>query len=197
VLAGVNSKTVAFVAFMGALGNILFGLSNYLGPIVPGVSIDLSHIPTFIAAIYGGPIVGLITGLIVGLFPGIQYGPMSPSGSWLALIALPVGKSLTGFTAGLLYRTLDVDRRNYKSLLTVPLVLSSYVPECLFTVFYFVVLSPYLVGSGGIGILAFVLPKAWAEIVFMSFFMAALIGNNGFSLFIANHFSNRRESPKS
>jgi riboflavin transporter FmnP len=192
VMAEVNSKTVTFVALMGALGNILFGLSNYLGPIVPGVSIDLSHIPTFIAALYGGPIVGLVTGFIVGLFPGIQYGPLSPFGSWVALIALPVGKSLTGFTAGLLCRILGVDRRNHKSLFTVPLILSSYVPECLFTIFYFVVLMPYLVGSGGIGILAFVLPKAWAEIAFMSIFMAALVGNNGFSLFIANHFSNQR-----
>ncbi len=192
-----NSKNIAFVALMGALGNILFGLSNYLGPIIPGVSIDLSHIPTFITAIYGGPIIGLFTGLIVGIFPGIQYGPLSPFGSWVALIGLPIGKSLTGLTSGLLYRILGMDRRSYKSLFTVPLVLASYIPECLFTIFYFVALLPYLVGSGGIGILTFVLPKAWAEIIFMSFFMAALVGNNGFNNFIANYFSGQKVSSKS
>jgi len=193
----VNSKSIAFVALMGALGNILFGLSNYLGPIVPGVSIDLSHIPTFITALYGGPVIGFFTGLIVGIFPGIQYGPLSPFGSWVALIGLPIGKSLTGLSSGLLYRILRMDRRNRKSLFTIPLVLASYIPECLFTVFYFVTLLPYLVGSGGIGMLTFVLPKAWAEIVFMSFFMAALVGNSGFNSFVANHFSGQKVSPKS
>ncbi|MCW4021162.1 MAG: hypothetical protein NWF14_08050 [Candidatus Bathyarchaeota archaeon] len=183
-----NSKTITFVSLMGALGNLLFALSNYLGPIVPGVSIDLSHIPTFIAALYGGPLTGSLTGLIVGIFPGIMYGPTSPSGSWLALIGLPLGKALTGLTAGLLQRTLSIDHKKYKSLFTLPLVLISYIPECLFTVFYFLVLWPIFVGLGGEFILIFVLPKAWAEIAFMSFFMAALVGNIGFNSFVANFF---------
>jgi len=186
-----DSKTIALVALMGALGNILFGLSNYLGPLVPGVSIDLSHIPTFIAALYGGPAVGFAAGLIVGIFPGIQYGPLSPFGSWIALIGLPVGKALTGLTSGLVYQVLEMDRRNRRSLLTVPLVLVSYVPEAIFTVFYFVTLLPFVVGRGGAGMLMFILPKAWAEITFMSFFMAALVGNQGFNSFVANHFGHK------
>lgn len=185
-----DSKQIAFVALMGALGNILFIISSYLGPIVPGISLDLSHIPTFIAAIYGGPLTGFLSGLLVGVFPGIRFGPLSPYGSWVALIALPVGKSLTGLTAGLLYKALKIgQKRANKSLLTIPLVLVSYVPECIFTIFYFVVLLPYIVGTGGFGILAFVLPKAWVEIIFMSFFMAALVGNSGFNSFIANFFA--------
>ncbi|HIE18266.1 TPA: hypothetical protein EYP75_00925 [Candidatus Bathyarchaeota archaeon] len=185
-----DSKQIAFVALMGALGNILFIISSYLGPIVPGVALDLSHIPTFIAAIYGGPLIGFLSGLLVGVFPGIRFGPLSPYGSWVALIALPVGKSLTGLTAGVLCKSFKIDQKKVnKSLLTVPLVLVSYVPECLFTIFYFVVLLPYIVGTGGFGILAFVLPKAWAEIIFMSFFMAALVGNSGFNAFIANFFA--------
>ena len=182
-----NSKHIAFVALMGALGNILFLISSLLMPIVPGVSLDRSHIPTFIAAIYGGPLVGFLTGLLIGILPGIQYGPLSPSGSWLALVALPIGKSLTGITAGMLCESFQInERRTNRSLLTIPLVLLSYVPECLFTIFYFTVLLPYVVGVGGPFLLAFILPKAWLEIAFMSFFMAALVGNNGFNSFIAN-----------
>jgi len=185
----VNSKTIAFIALMGALGNILFIISYHLGPIIPGaVTIDLSHVPTFIAAIYGGPLIGLLTSLIVGIFPGIYYGPFG-QGSWLGLIGLPVGKALAGLTAGLLYKALRVSQRDHKSLLTIPLVLISYIPECIFTVLYFILFLPYFIGSGGIGILIFVLPKAWAEIIFISFFMAALIGNNGFNSFIANFFA--------
>ena len=45
----------------------------------------------------------------------------------------------------------------------------------------------YFIGIGGAGILVFVLPKAWAEIVFTSFLMAALIGNQGFTNFIATY----------
>jgi len=191
-----KSKTIAFMAVMGALGNILFLISSYLGPITPGVALDLSLIPVLIAALYGGPFVGFVTGLFVGISPGIYFGPMG-HGSWLGLIGLPIGKALTGFTAGFLYKGLDVDHRHRKSILTVPLVLVSYIPECLFTVAYFVSLLPYFLGGGGIGILVFVLPKAWAEIIFMSFFMAALVGNHGFSTFIANFFISYKPELKS
>lgn len=182
-----NSKAIAFMALMGALGNILFLISFHLGPIAPGVALDLSLITTFIAAFYGGPLIGFLTGLFVGVFPGIYFGPLG-HGSWLGLIGLPIGKSLTGLTAGLLCKGFNVNQRRHNSILAVPLVLVSYVPECIFTVIYFVTLLPYFIGGGGPAILAFVLPKAWAEIVFMSFFMAALVGNRGFSSFIANFF---------
>ena len=179
-----RTKAIAFTSLMGALGNILFALSNYIGQIVPGVSIDLSHIPTFIAALYGGPLYGFLTGLLVGILPGIQYGPLSIHGSWAAIILLPLGKSLTGLTAGLLSRALRVNQGRGGSLIVVPLVLASYIPECLYTILYFLVLLPLLVGGGAASILVFVLPKAWAEIVFMSVFMAALKGNSGFSSFV-------------
>jgi riboflavin transporter FmnP len=191
-----DSKTIAFMAIMGALGNVLFMISFYLGPIAHGVALDLSLIPVFIVALYGGPAMGFLTGLFVGILPGVYFGPLG-TGSWLGLIGLPIGKSLTGFTAGLLYKILDVDQRHRKSILTVPLVLVSYIPEFIFTVAYFVSLLPFFIGSGGIGILAFVLPKAWAEIVFMSLLMAALVGNNGFSIFIANFFARYKTELKS
>lgn len=183
-----DSKTIAFLTIMGALGNVLFLISNYLGPISKGVALDFSHIATFISALYGGPLAGFVTGLFVGVLPGIFFGPLG-SGSWLGLIGLPIGKSLTGLTAGLFYKGLDMNSRNHRSILTIPLVLVSYVPECLFTIAYFANLLPYFIGGGGIGILVFVLPKAWAEIIFMSFLMGALVGNQGFSNFVNNFFT--------
>jgi len=184
-----KSKTIAFISLMGALGNILFALSNYVGQIIPGVSIDLSHIPTFIASLYGGPLLGFLTGLLVGILPGIQYGPLSPHGSWFTIILLPLGKSLTGLTAGLLSKALRINQSKHGSLIIVPLVLMSFIPECLYIILYFVALLPLLVGSGTASVLIFVLPKAWAEIVFMSVFMAALKGNSGFSNFVMSFIS--------
>ena len=186
-----DSKTIAFITMMGALGNVLFLISYYLGQLAPlpkGVALDLSLIPTFISALYGGPLAGFVTGLFVGVLPGIFFGPLG-SGSWLGLIALPVGKALTGLTAGLFYKGLDINDRSHRSILTIPLVLVSYIPECLFTAVYFANLLPYFIGGGGIGILIFVLPKAWAEIIFMSFLMGALVGNQGFSNFVNNFFA--------
>jgi riboflavin transporter FmnP len=192
-----SSKTIAFISLMGTLGNLLFVISNYLGQIVPGVSIDLSHIPTFIASLYGGPLLGFLTGMLVGILPGIQYGPLSPHGSWLTIMLLPIGKSLTGLTAGLICKALRVNRSDYRSLIIVPLVLASYIPECLYTIFYFTALLPLLVGGGAANILAFVLPKAWVEIFLMSIFMAALKGNKGFNSFVATLISDSSEVRKS
>jgi len=190
-----NSKGIAFMALMGALGNVLFLISYHIGPITPGVNLDLSHITVFIAALYGGPLVGFLTGLFAGIFPGIYFGPLG-LGSWLGLICLPIGKALTGFIAGLFYKGFDVGQRPRKSVLTVPLVLVSYVPECIYTIAYFVILLPILIGGGGVGILAFVLPKGWVEITFISFFMAALVGNHGFNTFISNFFASYKTKSK-
>jgi riboflavin transporter FmnP len=182
-----DAKKIAFISLMGALANVLFLISYHLGPITHGVALDLSLLTVFIAALYGGPALGLITGLFAGILPGIYFGPMGTS-SWLGLIGLPTGKALTGLTAGLLYKGLGVDKRDRKSVLTVPLILVSYIPEFIYTIVYFVSLLPYFIGGGGASILVFVLPKAWAEIIFMSFFMAALVGNHGFSNFITAFF---------
>jgi len=191
-----DPKKIAFISLMGALANILFLMSYHIGPITHGVALDLSLLTVFIAALYGGPAIGFITGLFAGIFPGIYFGPLG-TGSWLGLIGLPIGKSITGLTAGWLYKGLGVDQRPRKSVLTVPLILVSYIPECIYTIAYFVSLLPYFIGGGGIGILAFVLPKAWAEIIFMSFFMSALVGNHGFSTFITTFFAGYKTRSKS
>ena len=191
-----NPKKIAFMSLMGALANILFLISYHVGPITHGVSLDLSLLTVFIAALYGGPTIGFITGLFAGIFPGIYYGPLG-SGSWLGLIGLPIGKALTGLTAGLLYKGLSMDQRKQKSVLTVPLILVSYIPEFIYTIAYFATLLPYFIGGGGFSLLVFVLPKAWAEIIVMSFFMAALVGNRGFSTFITNFFLSHGTKSKS
>lgn len=191
-----DSKTIAFIAVMGALGNILFLFTYYVGPIIPGeVALDLALMPVFIAAFYGGPFLGFLTGLFAGILPGIYFGPLG-LGSWVGLICLPVGKALTGFIAGLLSKSLDLDRRSRKSILTIPLVLVSHIPECIFTIAYFVILLPNLIGGGGVGMLAFVLPKAWVEVVFISFFMAALVGNRGFSTFVSSFIASYKTGSK-
>jgi len=184
---------VSFVATMGALGNALFLISYYLGPITQGVALDFSLVAVVIAAVYGGPLVGLVTGLFAGIFPGIYFGPMG-SGSWVGLIGLPIGKGLTGLTAGWLYRGLNMNQRDRRSILTVPLVVVSYLPELLFTIVYFLNLLPFFIGGGGLGILMFVLPKAWVEVIVISFLMAALVGNQGFSDFLNDFFARYKET---
>jgi len=191
-----DSKAVSFVIMMGVLGNILFYISSQFGYIAPGVAVDFSHVGVFIAALYGGPAIGFVTGLLAGILPGIVFGPMG-QGSWVGLIGLPIGKSLAGLTLGLLHNGLKINRRKRPSILTLPIVLISYIPECIFTIFYFVSLLPFFIGGGGAGILAFVLPKAWAEIIVMSFLMAALVGNQGFSNFVNNFFSYRKKFERS
>jgi hypothetical protein len=188
-----RSTTVAFVAIMGALGNVLFLVSFYAGPVAPGVAFDFSLAATFIAAFYGGPWIGAVTGLFVGLLPGVYFGPLG-TGSWLGLIGLPIGKSLTGLASGVLARRLDLHSKKYSSLATIPVVLVSYIPECLFTVAYFVALMPYFLGGGGIGILVYVIPKAWVEIAVISVLMGALNGNQGFTDFVRRFLANNKKS---
>jgi len=183
-----DAKTVAFTLMMGALGNLLFAVSYHVGQLAPGVALDFSLLAAFIAGFYGGPLVGLFSGLLVGILPGIMFGPMG-MGSWLGLVGLPLGKGLTGLTAGILARALSLGRNRYSSLLAVPTTLLAYVPECLYTYAYFAFLMPFFLGSGGAAVfIYYILPKALAEVVIMSFFMAALMGNSGFNNFLSRFF---------
>ena len=182
-----DSKKIVFIAVMAALGNVLFLISFHMGPLAPGIAFDLSLTATFIAALFGGPLVGLVTGLFVGLFPGLYFGPLG-LGSWLGLVGLPIGKGLTGLTCGILAKKLNLHDRNHSSLLTIPFVLVSYIPECIFTIVYFVLLMPYFLGSGGSGFLLYIIPKAWAEVTVISFLMGALAGNQGFITFVRRFF---------
>jgi hypothetical protein len=177
-----SSKVIAFTLIMAALGNTLSALSIGLTK-VGQIGLDLSHIATFIASVYGGPVMGFLIGLVGGIVPGVYFGPMGGL-SWLGLIGLPVGKALTGVTTGALCKLVNVNQRAHPSILTVPVVLIGYIPECLFTIFFFLVLVPYFFGWASVSLLISILVKAWIEIGVMSVLMGALTGNGGFNTFM-------------
>lgn len=178
-----GSKGLVFIAVMAVLGNTLSMLSIGLAN-AGQIGLDLSHIATFIAAVYGGPYVGCLTGLLSGLFSGVYFGPMGGF-AWLGLIGLPLGKALTGLTTGALCQLLKVNQRSRASILVVSLVLIGYIPECLFTAFFFLALMPHFFGWASVGMLITILVKAWIEVGVMSIFMGVLTGNAGFNTLIS------------
>jgi len=186
---------------MGAIGSCLFLISYTLGPIIPGVvALDLSLLAVFIAGIYAGPRVGFVTGLIVGLLPGLMFGPMGTGGA-LGLVALPLGKSFTGLTAGLLasgFNISGISGKLRKAVMGVPTVLLAYIPEGLFTCAYFLVLLPLFLNSTiANAIVITVMSKAVAEVVVMSIIMAVLLYNKSISNFMAAYFNNpSKKQPK-
>ncbi len=192
-----DAKTVSFVLMMGVLGNFLFVISYYSGNLIPGmIAIDFSLIAAFIAGFYGGPKTGFISGLFVGIFPGIMFGPMG-MGSWLGLLCLPLGKGLTGLTAGIIARGSGLGKKQYSSLLAIPATLLAYIPEGLFTYAYCAYLMPFFLGSGGAFIFTlYILPKAIGEVTIIGFLMAAIIGNRGFSDFVSRFFTKPHVVPK-
>lgn len=182
---------------MGVLGNLLFAVSNYAGYLSPGVALDFSLVAVFIAGLYGGPLIGFTTGLFVGILPGIVFGPLG-MGSWLGLIGLPLGKGLSGLTAGIISRSIRLGQKPHSFILAIPSTLLAYVPECLFTFAYFAYLMPVFLGSGSADVfIAFILPKALGEVTIISFLMASLIGNHGFSDFMSRYFMTQYAVPKS
>jgi LytS/YehU family sensor histidine kinase len=184
-----GSKGLVFIAVMAVLGNTLSMLSIGLAN-AGQIGLDLSHIATFIAAVYGGPYVGCLTGLLSGLFSGVYFGSMGGF-AWLGLIGLPLGKALTGLTTGALCQLLKVNQRSRPSILVVSLVLIGYIPECLFTAFFFLALVPHFFGWASVGMLITILVKAWIEVGVMSIFMGVLTGNAGFNTLITNGLTPR------
>jgi riboflavin transporter FmnP len=175
-----NAKTISFVLMMGALGNVLFAISFYAGPIAPGIALDFSLIAAFIAGFFGGPTVGFISGLFVGILPGIMFGPLGMGGV-LGLVGLPFGKALSGLTAGVIAKGLKFGQKERSSLLGIPSTFLAYIPEAIFTYAYFALLLGIQVGATVF--LTAILPKALVEVTIISFIMAALIGNKGFGDF--------------
>jgi hypothetical protein len=172
---------------MGALGNVLF-LISYLIQIIPGiVALDLSLLTVFIAGIYAGPKAGFATGLIAGILPGIMFGPAG-TGGILGLLALPLGKGLTGLTIGILAIVINSGNRLRNALLCIPLICVAYIPEGIFTYAYFTVLLPLFLNSAPIAgaIVNAIMVKACIEIFIMSFIIAALKYNKSVDNFIGH-----------
>lgn len=181
-----KAKTIALVIVMAVLGNLLslipIGLTR-----VGQVGFDFSLVTTLIVALYGGPVLGFLTGLAGGAAAGVMFGPMGQL-SWLGLVCLPIGKSLTGLTAGVLFNGLGISKREHASAFSVPTVLAAYVPEFLFTVFFFLALIPYFFGWVSIPLVISIGIKAWMELAVMSILIGALMGNSGFSKFMLAYF---------
>jgi len=196
--SGVRStKGVVFVAVMSALGNVLSFLSITVSPIIPSIplgpisvslALDLSHVTTFIAALFGGPAVGGFTGMIGGLVAAYEFG--FSKGNLITGFGLPVGKALTGVAAGLIMRTLGLlDRRR---LLVVPTTVASYLPEAVYTAFLFIVVFPLVFSLPPLMvniIAAQILVKAFFEMIVMGFILATMLKNRGFTEYVKGFFT--------
>lgn len=169
-----NTKVIVYVAVMAALGTAVSILTiNTVQLGATQISLDLSHLGTFMVAIPGGAILGAITGAIVGIYPGIAFGYIWGSLGIVGLIGLPVGKAMTGFTSGAVQRTF---KRPFLS------VILGYVPECLFTIWLFVFIVPFmtLIPAEYVLIIAMgIVGKAWIEILFMAFLMETIFLSRG------------------
>lgn len=160
-------RQVAFVASMGALGNVLALLTVSIPTPVTQVALDLSHVATLIVALYSGPVLGGITGALVSIVPFYRFGVTGWFGPVVGFLIIPL-KSLTGITAGALGKKL---RPGLATLL-------GYVPECVATYLYFMVIVPFFLPDVAPyitqGFVVFVLSKAWLELGIIAVIMEAI-----------------------
>jgi riboflavin transporter FmnP len=180
-----NTKSLTFAVMMGALGSALFALSYTIAPLAPSVAFDFSLIGVLVAGYYGGPRIGFLTGLIAGILPGIMFGPIGQGGA-LGLIALPLGKALTGMVVGLLAARVNFGQKPKLAILAIPITLSGFIPETLFTWGYFLVIIPDFTVATTIYL--GILTKGLIEVVIMSIVIVALLRNTGFSCYVRSHF---------
>jgi len=160
-------RQVAFVASMGALGNVLALLTVSIPTPVSQVAPDLSHVATLIVALYSGPTLGGITGAIVSIVPFYRFGVTGWFGPIVGFLIIPL-KALTGITAGFLGKRL---RPAFATLL-------GYVPESVATYLYFILIVPVFLPEVGPyvtqGFVALVLLKAWLELGIIAVLMEAI-----------------------
>jgi len=172
-------RQVAFVASMGALGNVLALLTVSIPTPISQVAPDLSHVATLIVALYSGPVLGGITGAMVSIVPFYRFGVTGWFGPFVGFFIIPL-KSLTGITAGVL------GKRLRPGLAT----LVGYVPECVSTYLYFMLVVPFFLPEVGqyitAGFVALVLSKAWVELGIIAIIMEAIKRRDIVSRLIAN-----------
>jgi len=192
-----SSKNLTFISMMAALGNVLSLLSIHLSPFMPSIpvgplnfslALDLSHITTFIAALFGGPLVGGVTGLIGGAIAAFEFG--FSKGNLVTGFGLPIGKALTGLTAGLLMSRLNPNKDRLRMVIST---VASYIPEGLFTILIFVIIYPIFFPLTP---LSFILPfttqiivKAFAEMVIIGILISVMTDNQGFNDSMKGYFA--------
>jgi len=161
------ARQVAFVASMGALGNVLALLSVSIPTPVSQIAPDLSHVGTLIVALYSGPVLGGITGALVSIVPFYRFGVAGWFGPLVGFLIIPL-KSLTGITAGLLGKKM---RPGFATLL-------GYVPECVSTYLYFMLVVPFFLPQIAAYVtqafVILVLAKAWVELGIIAVIMEAI-----------------------
>jgi hypothetical protein len=186
-----NTKKITFIAMMAAMGNVLSLISIRMAPLVPSIplgpgltfslALDLSHIATFIAALFGGPIVGGLTGMIGGMIAAFEFG--FSQGNFLTGFGLPIGKALTGIAAGVLMKRLE----ERGGVMYVIGTILSYIPEALLTVVIFMWLFPLFIPFSEAWVTLFtiqILVKAFVEMIIMGVILTRVMGNRGFKVYI-------------
>jgi len=162
-----TGRQVAFVASMGALGNILALLTVTIPTPISQIAPDLSHVATLIVALYSGPVLGGITGALVSIVPFYRFGVAGWYGPLVGFLIIPL-KSLTGITAGFLGKKL---RPGLATLL-------GYVPECISTYAFFMLVVPFFLPEVAQfvtqGFVILVLAKAWVELAIIAVIMEAI-----------------------
>ncbi len=191
-----GSKTLAFAATMAALGNALSFLSIQLTPLAPSIplgpvtvslALDLSHLSTFIASLFGGPVVGGLTGLLSGLVAAFEFG--FSQGNVVTGIGLPLGKAMTGVAAGYVFRLLNAEGSPIR---LVASTVASYVPEALLTLALFRYVLPVVAGlpAGLATAIAFqIVVKAFFEMILLGLILVGLTGNAMFSDLSQRYFA--------
>jgi len=184
-----SAMPLAIVASMGALGNVLGVVPILLGriptPAVSQVAFDFSNMAVVIVAIFLGWRLGALTGLVAGIGPAIMFGFVTGSTGLISFL-VPVGKALTGLTVGAIAQMLDSDQRMRPKYI-FPAVLAGFIPEALTIWVYFQNLVPLFVAGGSFWAPALTVPvlvKALAEMIIISFLTIALVGNEGFRMFL-------------
>lgn len=178
-------KDLTFALSMGALGNVLAAIT--IAPtMVSQVALDFSSLPVFIAAVFGGPILGGLTGLLAGILPSAFFGFI---GGQLGILGFgtSVGKAISGFSVGVLTRIVKSSQN--RTALLIPIVLLGFVPEAAWICMLFTVFIPVFMPNQA-PLSAFLVPiltKAWFEIVVMSVFTSAIAGHSGFRAFLAHY----------
>ena len=187
-------KSLTFIALMAALGNILSFLSTKLAPIAPNIplgpisvslTLDISHLATFIAALFGGPVIGGVTGAVGGMVAAFEFG--FSQGNLVTGFGLPLGKALTGIAAGLLFQRYDVD----SWIKSVFLTCVAYIPEALLTLVLFRYLLPPVTGMP-VGIATLIgiqiVVKAFAEMILLGILLIRITSNSGFRGYAEGYF---------
>ncbi len=192
-----SSKNVVFIAVMSALGNVLSALSITVSPLIPSIplgpisvsmALDLSHLTTFVAAVFGGPVVGGLTGMIGGLVAAYRFG--FSTGNFITGFGLPIGKAMTGIGAGYIMGSYGLLNRHKLSAVLATVV--AYVPEGAFTAFLFLYMLPPIFGlpiDYMKLITVQILVKALFEMVVMGLVLALMLKNQGFTDYIKGFFT--------